>query len=59
MHKQPRLMSMVYCTGCSSRLQPAAVELYGDVVAAVPVLPPGVHLFRGSLVQLRHCGVEM
>jgi hypothetical protein len=34
-------------------------ELYRAVVEAVPVVPPGVHLFLGSWRQLRQCGAEM
>jgi hypothetical protein len=34
-------------------------HLHRAVVAAVPVLPPGKHLFMGSWKLLRQCGVEL
>jgi hypothetical protein len=37
----------------------AAQQLYAAVVAAVPVRPPGVHLFKGSWRELQECGVEL
>jgi hypothetical protein len=36
-----------------------AARLRRALVAAVPVLPPGRHLFRGSWQQLQECGVEL
>jgi hypothetical protein len=57
--QQPTPVAMVCFAGFQDTPQAAAVELYCALVAAVPVLPQGVHLFRGSLVQLQQCGVEM
>jgi hypothetical protein len=36
-----------------------AARLRRALVAAVPVLPPNMHLFRGSWWELQHCGVEL
>jgi hypothetical protein len=36
-----------------------SAKLYSAVAAAVPVLPPGKHLFRGSWELLQECGVEL
>jgi hypothetical protein len=36
-----------------------AEQLHKALVAALPVLPPGRHLFRGSWQQLQECGVEL
>jgi hypothetical protein len=36
-----------------------ASRLHRPVMAAVPVLPPGKHLFLGSWKQLQECGVEL
>jgi hypothetical protein len=35
------------------------VQLYQAVAAAVPVLPPNRHLFRGSWQELKTAGVEL
>jgi hypothetical protein len=37
----------------------AAVQLHKALVAAVPVLRPNMHLFRGDWQQLQQCGVEL
>jgi hypothetical protein len=46
-------------SGISSSSVWSSVELYPAVVAAVPVLPPGVHLFKGSWRQLQQCGMDL
>jgi hypothetical protein len=51
---------LLVCFGDSaSHPATAAGKLYRAVAAAAPVLPPGVHLFRGSLSKLRVNGVEL
>jgi hypothetical protein len=42
-----------------SRDPQQAVLLYKAVAAAVPVLPPNQHLFRGSWQLLQECGLEL
>jgi hypothetical protein len=36
-----------------------APQLHAAVLAAVPVLPPNMHLFRGTWIELQECGVEL
>jgi hypothetical protein len=45
---------------CVSQLKRhEAEDLQQALAAAVPVLPPNKHLFRGSWKQLQQCGVEL
>jgi hypothetical protein len=44
---------------CSSGAKASGACLHRALVAAVPVLPPHMHLFRGSWQQLQECGVEL
>jgi hypothetical protein len=49
----------VVCFTYSIDYHEKAVKLQRAVAAAVPVLPPNRHLFRGSWQQLQDCGVEL
>jgi hypothetical protein len=55
----PQDFRMVCFSGLGSIIGTPVAELYHSVVAAVPVPPPQVHMYRGSLGQLQQCGVEL
>jgi hypothetical protein len=50
---------MVVCVKSGTGWAAAALLRHQAVLAAVRVLPPGVHLFNGSLNELRTNGVEL
>jgi hypothetical protein len=49
----------VVCIAGGRRDVGGAAQLHKALVAAVPVLPPNMHLFRGTWQQLQECGVEL
>jgi hypothetical protein len=53
------MQQQVQVVCCDSIDPEQAAQLHAAVAAAVPVLPPNKHLFRGSWQLLQDCGLEL